>query len=173
MSLFKSEALSAPFDLIVPGDKFELRDYPAEFTARLTTGSTLEEAAKGVKALSAYLMGENFKQLSIGGTKYFFIALKSGSWEVYTPLPGYFSFTNVPKPLDDRIHFSSTGPERRAVIKFHDTATGPHLMGKIEELLEWIETKNLRPVHPPLFLYRDDQLTLPFFHKHEIHLALE
>lgn len=173
MSLFKSEVTGLPFELVVPGDKFELRHYGPEFTARIATGSTLDEAAKGVRALSAYLTGDNFKQLSIGGTKYFVIALRTGHWEVSTPLPGYFSFNNVPRPVDDRIHFSMVAPEKRAVIKFHDPANGPTLVTKIEELLSWVEEKGMIPVQPPLFIYRDDQLTLPFFHKNEIHLALE
>lgn len=163
----------ARFTLMMSQGPFEVRLYQKLLCARVSLEGSFDEAIKnGMKHITEYLEGTNFKVERILRAGPCFHLNKVDQWDVGMILPPELDILSVPKPISRLIKIEEWSPCTVGVLRFRGGVTPEIFHRKGEELKRWIKRRGLNS-HGPLRVSRNDfLLQLPFFRPNEVHLDI-
>lgn len=163
----------ARFSLMMSQGPFEVRLYQKLLCARVSLPGSFEEALKeGVRHLSEYLEGTNFKVRKILHAGPLFQLQKNNDWEVGMVLPPEWDIFSVPKPISRFIKIEEWAPHAVGVLRYRGSLTPDIFHRKGEELKRWIKKKGLNSIGPVRLSRHDHFWATPFFRPNEVHLDI-
>jgi hypothetical protein len=162
---------------------FEIRDYPAMFTAEISMPGQRDDVLTAASnVLSAYVQGDNLSKKKIATVKPVFHQLAppltsairsttkkksefNQNWSVSFSLLGNGPLEDFPRPGDRRIDLIEMPPCRMAVLQFSGLWTDSNLDEHRDALARLLKEKGLKPVGNPIFAFYDE-FWQPFFWRH-------
>ena len=180
--------------LLDKSEPFELRSYAPLIVAEVKVGGDLDAASsQGFRLIAAYIFGSNQVSEKISMTapvgiepsdqnKSAKIAMTApviiesnmlpvgagNQWTVSFVMPSEYTMASLPKPINPQIKIREVPAEKRAVITFSGCYNEEKVQEKTQALLDWIKTKNLKPIGEPQFARYNPPWTLPFMRRNEI-----
>ena len=163
----------ARFTLMMTQGPFEVRLYQKLLFARISLQGSFEEVMKnGMRHLSDYLEGTNFKVKKILHAGPFFQMQKNNEWDVGMVLPSEWDMLNIPKPISRLIKIEEWSPNTVAVLRYRGGLSPEVIQRKGEELKRWVKKKGLNSLGPVRVSRHDHFLAVPFFRPNEVHLDI-
>lgn len=175
----------------------EIRQYPAQLAAEVTTTGEREEAInQGFRLLADFIFGNNTTRDKIAmtapvtqqkpadpakpGARIAMTApvtqqastRKDNSWTIRFYMPTEYTLATLPKPNNDRIRITETAPQRMAVIRFAGTSSERNLETHQRELAQFVVDENLAITGEPTYAFYNPPFTLPMLRRNEIMVTL-
>lgn len=181
----------ASYTVSLKDDDKEIRDYSPRIVARTTVSGEYKKAqTKAFRILADYIFGKNASKQEIAmtapvtqQTESTEIAMTApvtqekseDGWTMSFAMPAKFRrVADLPKPLDKRIELLEKSGGIYAAIRFTWLTNEDKNQTKANELLEWLQEKNLyRTISIPSYAGYDPPWTLPFFRRQEIMVEVE
>lgn len=161
------------FELMMSQGPFEVRLYPRLLCARVSLNGNFEETIKsGMKHISDYLEGTNFKVKKILHAGPCFHMQRAELWDVGMILPSHLDIHSVPKPINRLIRIEEWSPATVGVLRFRGVLGSDVLERKGTELKRWIQKKGFQSFGVPRVFRHDFMIQIPFFRPNEVHLDL-
>lgn len=161
----------ARFSLQYNQGPFEIRMYQRMVCASISLTGTFEESlANGIRQLSDYLEGNNFKVSKIQNCGPYFQIHKVTSWDIGLILPRSFTVMNAPKPINRLIRIEEINPVKVGVLRFKGNTSKEVFFRKGDELMRWLNFKGISPNGPLRIARHDLSIPLPFFRNNEMHM---
>lgn len=173
-SIFMSRTPEVAFHLVKRFQKVELRKYEAHFRIKCNLNSTdLNSIRNAIKSLMNFLDGENEQRLTIKWIAPIMIEHNVVESHVSIVLPGQFTLTNLPKPLQKTIYFEQL-PERIVAAKSY---TWFNVRWRFEQakkaLCSELENNSIRAISPITEAIFQVNWILPWLCKYEVMVEVE
>lgn len=185
------------FELIEQSDTFEIRQYAPMIVAEvLVDGDMSSASSKGFRLIAGFIFGKNIKldQGQVPSISASESASPSASekiamtipvtvepqseiqpdfdrakmWRVQFVMPRQYTMESIPKPTDSSVKLRQIQGKRFAVLKYTGFNGAEKVNEKTQELLDWLKTRNLQPVHSPQLARYNPPWSLPFLRRNEI-----
>ncbi|MEO0600637.1 MAG: heme-binding protein [Myxococcota bacterium] len=164
-----AEAYEAPdYTVETAHEGWEVRVYASAVEARVTVDGAFEDAInRGFGVLGGYIFGGNEAKQKIAMTVPVTAipsveptvervdAVGANRWTITFMMPGEYAAEDLPVPLDDRVQFVITAPERVAVRRFSGGVRSKRAARATAELLAAIGEAGVEGVGKPRFAYYD------------------
>ncbi|MEQ1599107.1 MAG: heme-binding protein [Methylotenera sp.] len=176
------------YDVIEKYDAFELRAYkPIIVAEALVEGSMDEASNKGFKLIADYIFGNNKSRA--GGSEKISMTIpvtmepksekismtapvsmqeSAGKWRMYFVMPSKYSLEALPTPNNAEVKLREVPAKKFAVVRFSGLAGESKTAKKTEELLAWLQTKQIKPAGSPELARYNAPWTLPFLRRNEV-----
>lgn len=170
---------------------FELRAYESMIVAETTvTGSSDEATRAGFRLIADYIFGNNTsrtgeneeismtapvtvepKSEEISMTAPVNLEQVGQQWRVHFVMPSKYTLATLPKPNNPAVTLRKLPPRNYAVVRFSGFTGDAKKAKKTAELLQWLESKGIKPVGTPELARYNAPWTLPFLRRNEIMVA--
>ena len=181
------------FTLLEKDQSFELRLYEPKILAEVLVSGTMREASsKGFKLIADFIFGNNIatsgKSEKISMTapvliephaeKIFMTAPvnveQSGAgWKVNFVMPSQYTLETLPKPNNPVVKIKPIPAKKFAVIQFSGLVDEEKMAKKVNDLEQWISTKQLKVVGNAELARYNPPWTLPFLRRNEVLIEVE
>ena len=181
------------FTLLEKDQSFELRLYEPKILAEVLVSGTMREASsKGFKLIADFIFGNNIatsgKSEKISMTapvliephaeKIFMTAPvnveQSGAgWKVNFVMPSQYTLETLPKPNNPLVKIKPIPAKKFAVIQFSGLVDEEKMAKKVNDLEQWISTKQLKVVGNAELARYNPPWTLPFLRRNEVLIEVE
>lgn len=181
------------FTLLEKDQSFELRLYEPKILAEVLVSGTMREASsKGFKLIADFIFGNNIatsgKSEKISMTapvliephaeKIFMTAPvnveQSGvGWKVNFVMPSQYTLETLPKPNNPVVKIKPISAKKFAVIQFSGLVDEEKMAKKVNDLEQWISTKQLKVVGNAELARYNPPWTLPFLRRNEVLIEVE
>ena len=94
--------------------------------------------------------------------------MKSSRWRIHFVMPSEYSMATLPRPKNPAVALREVPGKRYAALVFSGLAGEEKVQQHTDELLAWLEAKNLRAVATPQLARYNPPWTLPFLRRNEI-----
>lgn len=179
--------------MLEQSETFELRQYHPLIVAEVLVDGDLDEASsKGFRLIADYIFGNNRANSGanakiamtapvtvepmdskIAMTAPVTLQPRSGKWQVRFVMPSHYTLSTLPVPNNNQVKLREVPGRKVAVIKFSGLAGETKAAKKTEELLQWIASKQLKPVSTPELARYNPPWTLPFLRRNEVMVEYE
>lgn len=176
------------YKIIEKSGDYELRRYqPVLIAEVLVDGNMNEASGKGFRLIADYIFGNNttktgnsrkIKMTSpvtvepesneISMTAPVTLKKVTGKWRVNFIMPGKYTFETIPAPKNKRVILREVPAREVAVVRFSGIADEESTAEKTQNLLKWMDNKNLTPAGSIELARYDPPWTLPFLRRNEI-----
>jgi SOUL heme-binding protein len=176
------------YDVIEKSDVFELRAYKPFIVAEAFVDGSLDEASnKGFRLIADYIFGNNKSQAGasekismtipvtmepksekISMTAPVSMQESSGKWRMYFVMPSKYTLETLPAPNNAEVKLREVPAKKFAVVRFSGFAGEEKTAKKTEELLTWLEGKQIKPSGVPELARYNSPWTLPFLRRNEV-----
>jgi hypothetical protein len=180
------------YDVIEKSDAFELRAYKAFIVAETYVDGDLDAASnKGFRLIADYIFGNNKartgasekismtvpvtmepKSEKISMTAPVSMQETSGKWRMHFVMPSKYTLETLPKPNNAEVKLREVPAKKIAVVRFSGLAGEEKVAKKTEELLAWLQTKQIMPSGAPELARYNAPWTLPFMRRNEVMVEL-
>ena len=92
----------------------------------------------------------------------------SGQWRVNFVMPSQYTLDTIPYPNNKKVMLREISARQVAVLGFSGFANEANTAKKTQELLEWMDEKNLIPTRSIELARYNPPWTLPFFRRNEV-----
>jgi hypothetical protein len=180
------------YDMIEKSDEFELRAYKPMIVAETLVDGNMDDASsKGFRLIADYIFGNN--KSHAGGTEKISMTVpvaiapkfesksekismtapvsmqeSAGKWRMYFVMPSKYTLDTLPTPNNAEVKLSEVQAKKYAVIRFSGLAGEEKVAKKTEELLAWLQAKQIRPASVPQLARYNSPFTLPFLRRNEV-----
>lgn len=89
-------------------------------------------------------------------------------WKVHFVMPAEYTMATLPKPKNPAVSLREVPGKRQAVLVFSGFAAESRVQEKTDELIAWLNTKQIKPIATPQLARYNPPWTLPFFRRNEI-----
>ncbi len=181
------------FTLLEKDQSFELRLYEPKILAEVLVSGTMREASsKGFKLIADFIFGNNIatsgKSEKISMTapvliephaeKIFMTAPvnveQSGAgWKVNFVMPSQYTSETLPKPNNPVVKIKPIPAKKFAVIQFSGLVDEEKMAKKVNDLEQWISTKQLKVLGNAELARYNPPWTLPFLRRNEVLIEVE
>ncbi len=181
------------FTLLEKDQSFELRLYEPKILAEVLVSGTMREASsKGFKLIADFIFGNNIatsgKSEKISMTapvliephaeKIFMTAPvnveQSGAgWKVNFVMPSQYTLETLPKPNNPVVKIKPIPAKKFAVIQFSGLVDEEKMAKKVNDLEQWISTKQLKVLGNAELARYNPPWTLPFLRRNEVLIEVE
>ena len=173
------------FNLIEKEGPFEIRLYAPKMIAEVVvTGNLQESSNKGFRSIADYIFGNNTAasgtQEKISMTAPVVMKAETTStketnngWRMYFVMPSQYTYSTIPRPNNPNVSLREIGQKKVAVLRFSGLVNEEKIAKKTRELMQWIASKNLRPLSDPELARYNPPWTLPFLRRNEILIEIE
>lgn len=96
-----------------------------------------------------------------------------GGWHAAVILPGKYTFSTAPKPLDDTIELERIPAQTMAALRYSGHAEEAQIQQKFRELRGWVQSLGWRDISAPLAAQYDPPFTIPFLRRNEVLIRAE
>ena len=196
--LFSTLCLCAPFnvmateepkyELIEKSENFELRQYHPMLIAEVLVDGNMDQASsKGFRLIADYIFGNNTTRtgssVKINMTAPVTIEPRSekismavpvtlqkisSQWRVNFVMPSQYTLDTIPIPNNKQVMLREIQGRQVATLRFSGIANETNTVKKTQELLKWIDKKNLIPTSTIELARYNPPWTLPFLRRNEI-----
>lgn len=176
------------YDVIEKSDAFELRAYkPVIVAEALVEGSMDEAGNKGFRLIADYIFGNNKSRA--GGSEKISMTIpvtmepksekismtapvsmqeSAGKWRMYFVMPSKYTLETLPTPNNAEVKLREVPAKKFAVVRFSGFAGEAKTAKKTEELLTWLQAKQIKPAGAPELARYNAPWTLPFLRRNEV-----
>lgn len=198
LALFSALSLCAPFnvmateepkyELIEKSGDFELRQYHPMLIAEVLVDGNMDQASsKGFRLIADYIFGNNItksgdsgkikmtvpvtiepKSEKISMTKPVTLEKVSDRWRVNFVMPSQYSLDTIPYPNNKQVMLREIPARQVAILRFSGFANETNTAEKTQDLLKWMDKKNLIPLGSTELARYNPPWTLPFLRRNEI-----
>jgi len=174
----------AKYTVIRSDGDMELRDYEPSIVAETRVEGDFEDASgEAFRTLFRYIDGQNEARDKIAMTAP--VSQKQGAqkiamtapvsqeasaegWLISFMMPSSFTMDTIPVPLDDAVNIRQLPAYRAAAIRYSGFWSEKNYERHLAELMEWIETQNLRVTGSPVWARYNAPFTPWFMRRNEI-----
>jgi SOUL heme-binding protein len=176
------------YDVLEASEAFELRAYKPMIVAETFVDGDLDAASsKGFKLIADYIFGNNKsatgasekismtvpvtmepKSEKISTTAPVSMQEAAGKWRVHFVMPSKYTLDTLPVPNNAEVKLRQVESKKFAVIRFSGFAGEGKTAKKTEELLAWLQTKQIKPAGVPELARYNAPWTLPFLRRNEV-----
>jgi hypothetical protein len=188
------------FKVLLKTDSFEVRQYAPILIAETVVEGDMDEASnKGFRKIADYIFGNNRASTTGGSAKIAMTApvtvepqsekiamtapvtvsstsadLSSAKqWRVHFVMPSKYSISNIPQPNNPDVKLKEVPGKFFAVNNYTGFNTSAKIQSKTDELLAWLQQKNIKVLGSPQLSRYDPPWTLPMFRRNEIMIEVE
>ena len=183
------------FKVVLKAEAFEVRQYAPFLIAETVVEGDMDEASnKGFRKIADYIFGNNRAvqtgnagkiamtapvtiepqsekiamtapvTLSTAGTD----ISKANQWRVHFVMPSQYTLSTIPQPNNADVKLKEVPAKLFAVHSYTGFNTMAKVQSKTDELLAWVQQKNLKPLGTAQLSRYDPPWTLPMFRRNEI-----
>jgi SOUL heme-binding protein len=180
------------YDVIEKSEAFELRAYKPMIVAEAFVDGDLDEAtSKGFKLIADYIFGNNKsatgasekismttpvtmepkpddKSEKISMTAPVSMQESAGKWRMHFVMPSKYTLETLPTPNNAEVKLRQVESKKFAVVRFSGFAGEAKTAKKTEELLVWLQAKQIKPAGVPELARYNPPWTLPFLRRNEV-----
>jgi SOUL heme-binding protein len=176
------------YDVLEKSDAFELRSYRPMIVAEAFVDGNLDEASnKGFRLIADYIFGNNKsatgpsekismtvpvtmepKSEKISMTVPVSMQEAAGKWRMHFVMPSKYTLETLPVPNNAEVKLREVPAKKFAVVRFSGFAGEQKVAKKTEELLAWLQTKQIEPAGLPELARYNAPWTLPFLRRNEV-----
>jgi hypothetical protein len=176
------------YDVIEKSEAFELRAYTAIIVAEALVDGDMEDASnKGFRLIADYIFGNNKSRA--GGSEKISMTVpvtiepksekmsmtapvsmqeSAGKWRMYFVMPSKYTLETLPIPNNPEVKLREVAAKKFAVVRFSGFAGEAKTAKKTEELLVWLQAKQIKPSGAPELARYNAPWTLPFLRRNEV-----
>jgi hypothetical protein len=185
------------YDVIEKSDAFELRAYKPMIVAETLVDGSMEEAgSKGFRLIADYIFGNNKSRT--GGSEKISMTIpvtmapkfeskpekismtapvsmqeSAGKWRMYFVMPSKYTLETLPVPNKPEVILREVPEKKFAVLRFSGFAGEAKVAKKTEELLVWLQAKQIKPSGAPELARYNAPWTLPFLRRNEVMVEIQ
>ncbi len=181
------------YEVIEKSDAFELRAYKPMIVAEAFVDGSMDEASnKGFKLMAGYIFGDNKSRA--GGSEKISMTVpvtmepksekismtapvsmqdNAGKWRMYFVMPSKYTLDTLPTPNNAAVKLRQVESKKFAVLQFSGFAGESKVAKKTEELLAWLQIKQIKPAGAPELARYNAPWTLPFLRRNEVMVQYE
>ncbi|MGB4811875.1 MAG: heme-binding protein [Methylophilaceae bacterium] len=181
------------FTVVEKSGAFELRAYAPRVVAEtLVDGSLNDASSAGFKLIADYIFGNNTSRAGasekismtapvsmapnaeksasekISMTAPVGMQQKEGKWRMYFTMPSQYTVQTLPTPNNPAVTLHEVPASHYAVISFSGLAGEEKTTKKTTELINWLASKNIKPIGTPELARYNPPWTLPFLRRNEV-----
>ena len=181
------------FTLLEKDQSFELRLYEPKILAEVLVSGTMREASsKGFKLIADFIFGNNIatsgksEKISmtapvliephaekISMTAPVNVEQSGAGWKVNFVMPSQYTLETLPKPNNPVVKIKPIPAKKFAVIQFSGLVDEEKMAKKVNDLEQWISTKQLKVVGNAELARYNPPWTLPFLRRNEVLIEVE
>jgi hypothetical protein len=181
------------FTLLEKDQSFELRLYEPKILAEVVVNGTMREASsKGFKLIADFIFGNNIatsgksEKISmtapvliephaekISMTAPVNVEQSGAGWKVNFVMPSQYTLETLPKPNNPVVKIKPIPAKKFAVIQFSGLVDEEKMAKKVNDLEQWISTKQLKVVGNAELARYNPPWTLPFLRRNEVLIEVE
>lgn len=176
------------YSIIESSDQFELRAYESKIVAEtFVSGSAYDASRTGFKRIANYIFGNNTSKRGsnekismtspvtieqqtekIAMTAPVTLEEQDDKWRVHFVMPASHTMDTLPTPNSNTVTLREIPPSNYAVISFSGLSGENKVARKTNELIAWMESKNITPTGKPELARYNTPWTPPFMRRNEI-----
>ena len=176
------------YELIEKSGKLELRQYQPMLIAEVLVDGNMDQASGiGFRLIADYIFGNNItkagssqkikmtapvtiepKSEEISMTIPVSLKKNSGRWQVSFVMPRKYTLDTIPLPNNKQIMLRKIPARKVAILEFSGFVNEKNTASKAQELLKWMDKKNLISTGSIELSRYDPPWTLPFLRRNEI-----
>ena len=176
------------FSIIESSEQFELRAYEPKIVAEtFVSGSAYDASRTGFKRIANYIFGNNtsasgsnekismtapvtIEQQSenVAMTAPVTLEEQDDMWRVHFVMPAGYTMETLPTPNSKSVTLREIPASNYAVISFSGLSGEKKVVRKTNELLSWLESKNITPTGKPELARYNTPWTPPFMRRNEV-----
>jgi DNA gyrase inhibitor GyrI len=88
-------------------------------------------------------------------------------------MPAEYTLENLPKPVDPLVEIKPIPAKKVAVIRYSGSLNEDNINQKANELMSWLQQRNLKMLSPARSAAYDPPWTLPALRRNEVHIDIE
>jgi hypothetical protein len=181
------------FTLLEKDQSFELRLYEPKILAEVLVSGTMREASsKGFKLIADFIFGNNIatsgksEKISmtapvliephaekISMTAPVNVEQSGAGWKVNFVMPSQYTLETLPKPNNPVVKIKPIPAKKFAVIQFSGLVDEEKMAKKVNDLEQWISTKQLKVLGNAELARYNPPWTLPFLRRNEVMIEVE
>jgi hypothetical protein len=178
------------YDLLEKSEAFELRAYKPMIVAEAFVDGDSDAASnKGFKLIADYIFGNNKSRSEAGASEKISMTVpvtlepksekismtapvtmqeSAGKWRVHFVMPSNYTLQTLPVPNNTAVQLREVPAKKFAVHRYSGLNSEAKTAKKTEELLAWLEVKQIKPSGLPMLARYDAPWTLPFLRRNEV-----
>ena len=176
------------YELIEKSGKLELRQYQPMLIAEVLVDGNMDQASGiGFRLIADYIFGNNITKAGnsqkikmtapvtieprseeISMTIPISLKKNSGRWQVSFAMPRKYTLDTIPLPNNKQIMLRKIPARKVAILEFSGFVNEKNTASRAQELLKWMDKKNLISTGSIELSRYDPPWTLPFLRRNEI-----
>ena len=165
----------------------EIRQYEPMIVAEVEVDGKREDAIReGFRLIADYIFGNNTVQRDIAMTapvqqqESQKIAMTAPvqqqstgrSWQISFVMPSKYSMETLPEPKNDRVRLKEIMTKKFVVIKFSGTNSNENVTKHENQLMNYIESNQIKIIDSPKYAFYNAPWTLPFMRRNEVMIEI-
>ena len=165
----------------------EIRQYEPMIIAEVEVDGKREDAIReGFRLIADYIFGNNTVQRDIAMTapvqqqESQKIAMTAPvqqqstgrSWQISFVMPSKYSMETLPEPKNDRVRLKEIMTKKFVVIKFSGTNSNENVTEHENQLMNYIESNQIKIIDSPKYAFYNAPWTLPFMRRNEVMIEI-
>ena len=165
----------------------EIRQYEPMIIAAVEVDGKREDAIReGFRLIADYIFGNNTVQRDIAMTapvqqqESQKIAMTAPvqqqstgkSWQISFVMPSKYSMETLPEPKNDRVRLKEIMTKKFVVIKFSGTNSNENVTEHENQLMNYIESNQIKIIDSPKYAFYNAPWTLPFMRRNEVMIEI-
>lgn len=179
------------YKLVKQEGPYELRGYAPRIVAETMVEDSFQDASSaGFKRIAGYIFGNNVsrsgesekikmtapvsmepKSEKISMTAPVSMGQSQGKWRVQFFMPREYTIDSLPSPNDSAVQLRTLPASNFAVVRFSGLVNEKKKQDKSAELLNWMQSRDIKPMGEPVLARYNPPWTLPFLRRNEIMVA--
>jgi len=175
------------YEVIQSKQNIEIRQYEPMIIAEVEVDGKRKEAiGDGFRLLADYIFGNNNLEKNISMTapveqkenqKIAMTApvqqqLDGKSWRISFVMPSEYSIDSLPAPNNSRVHLKEILTKKFIAIEFSGMNSNENLAEHENQLMNYIQTNNIKIISSPIYAFYNAPWTLPFLRRNEIMIEI-
>ena len=165
----------------------EIRQYEPMIIAEVEVDGKREDAIReGFRLIADYIFGNNTVKRDIAMTapvqqqESQKIAMTAPvqqqstgrSWQISFVMPSKYSMETLPEPKNDRVRLKEIMTKKFVVIKFSGTNSNENVTEHENQLMNYIESNQIKIIDSPKYAFYNAPWTLPFMRRNEVMIEI-
>ena len=175
------------YKVIQTEQNIEIRQYEPMIIAEVEVDGKREDAIReGFRLIADYIFGNNTVQRDIFMTapvqqqESQKIAMTAPvqqqstgrSWQISFVMPSKYSMETLPEPKNDRVRLKEIMTKKFVVIKFSGTNSNENVTEHENQLMNYIESNQIKIIDSPKYAFYNAPWTLPFMRRNEVMIEI-
>ena len=182
-----SDVEKPDYKVIQSEQNIEIRQYEPMIIAEVEVDGKREGAiGDGFRLIADYIFGNNTVQRDIAMTapvqqqENQKIAMTAPvqqqstgrSWQISFVMPSKYSMETLPEPKNDRVRLKEIMTKKFVVIKFSGTNSNENVTEHENQLMNYIESNQIKIIDSPKYAFYNAPWTLPFMRRNEVMIEI-